>query len=81
MINFFVVGGGGAKKIFPYHFKINLIYLPNLKWNDNTEYVCKKAYSKMWAMRRMKAMGLDSFTLMDFYLKEVRVHLELAVPV
>ena len=26
-------------------------------------------------------MGLDSFTLMDYYLKEVRVHLELAVPV
>ena len=29
----------------------------------------------------MKALGLDNFTLLDFYLKEVRVHLELAVPV
>ena len=29
----------------------------------------------------MKALGLDTFTLMDFYIKEVRVHLELAVPV
>ena len=26
-------------------------------------------------------MGLDSFTLLDYYIKEVRVHLELAVPV
>ena len=60
---------------------LGVILMPNLKWNDNTEYICKKAYSKMWAMRRMKAMGLDSFTLIDFYLKEVRVHLELAVPV
>ena len=26
-------------------------------------------------------MGLDSFTLVDYYMKEVRVHVELAVPV
>ena len=32
-------------------------------------------------MRRMKSLGLDTFSLLDFYLKEVRVHLELAVPV
>ena len=29
----------------------------------------------------MKTLGLESFTLVDYYLKEVRVHLELAVPV
>ena len=29
----------------------------------------------------MKTLGLDSFTMLDYYLKEVRVHLELAVPV
>ena len=29
----------------------------------------------------MKSLGLDEFTLLDFYFKEVRVHLELAVPV
>ena len=34
---------------------------------------------KMLAIRRMKALGLDTFTLLDFYIKEVRVHLELAV--
>ena len=56
-------------------------FTTNLKWNENTEYICKKAYSKMWAMRRMKALGLDTFTLMDFYIKKVRVHLKLAVPV
>ena len=35
----------------------------------------------MWAIRRMKNLGLDTFTLVDYYIKEVRVHLELAVPV
>ena len=60
---------------------LGVIVTPNLKWDANTEFMIKKAYSKMWAIRRMKALGLDNFTLMDFYFKEVRVHLELAVPV
>ena len=29
----------------------------------------------------MKKMGLDNFILVDYYMKEVRVHVELAVPV
>ena len=60
---------------------LGVILQPNLKWSSNTENLCKKAYKNMWAIRRMKILGLDSFTLMDYYLKEVRVHLELAVPV
>ena len=35
----------------------------------------------MWVLRRMKTLKLDSFTILDYYFKEVRVHLELAVPV
>jgi hypothetical protein len=35
----------------------------------------------MWVIRRMKKLGLDRFTLLDYYIKEVRVHLELAMPV
>ena len=60
---------------------LGVILQPNLKWSSNTEYLCKKAYKNMWTIRRMKILGLDSFTLVDYYLKEVRVHLELAVPV
>ena len=60
---------------------LGVILTPNLKWNENTDNICKKAYSKLWAMRRMKSLGLDTFSLLDFYFKEVRVHLELAVPV
>ena len=35
----------------------------------------------MWQIRRMKKLGLDELTLVDYFMKEVRVHLELAVPV
>ena len=35
----------------------------------------------MWVIRRMKKLGLDTFTLLDYFMKEIRVHLEMAVPV
>ena len=60
---------------------LGVMLQPNLKWASNTAYICKKAYKNMWAIRRMKNLGLDTFTLVDYYIKEVRVHLELAVPV
>ena len=60
---------------------LGIIIQPNLKWNSNTESICKKAYRNMWTIRRMKVLGMDTFALLDYYMKEVRVHLELAVPV
>ena len=60
---------------------LGVILQPNLKWAANTAFICKKAYKKIWQIRRMKILGLDSFSILNFYMKEVRVHLELAVPV
>ena len=60
---------------------LGVILTPDLKWAKNTVYICQKAYKNMWVIRRMKVLGLDSFTLVDYYIKEIRVHLELAVPV
>ena len=60
---------------------LGVILTPNLKWFSNTNYICKKAYKSMWTIKRMKKLGMDSETLVDYYMKEVRVHLELAVPV
>ena len=82
-------------KIFPIEIKIGDEFLevkkemkilgvipqPNLKWAANTAFICKKAYKTIWQIRRMKILGLDSFSILDYYMKEVRVHLELAVPV
>ena len=35
----------------------------------------------MCVLRRMKSLNSDEFTILDYYFKEVRVHVELAVPV
>ena len=60
---------------------LGVILMPNLKWGANTRFICKKAYNSMWLLRRMKKLGLDTCTLTEYFMKEVRVHLELAVPV
>ena len=53
----------------------------DLKWEANTEYMCTKAYKNVWMLRRMKSLKMDPFTIIEYYFKEIRVHLELAVPV
>ena len=60
---------------------LGVILQPDLKWSANSNYICKKAYKNMWVIRRMKVLGVNTFTMLDYYMKEVRVHLELAVPV
>ena len=59
---------------------LGVILTSDLKWAANTEYVCKKAYSKMWTLRRMKALNIEPLLILDVYIKEVRSVLELAVP-
>ena len=60
---------------------LGVIISSDLWWEDNTDHICKKAYKSMWVLHRMKSLRMDTFTIMDYYIKEVRVHLELAVPV
>ena len=51
----------------------------NLKWKTNTNEIYKKAMSRMWLLRRMKALRLDPSLILDYYLKEIRPVTEHAV--
>ena len=51
----------------------------NLKWNLNTDYICTRAYSRIWIFRRLRAKGASIEDLVDVYTKQVRCILELAV--
>ena len=59
---------------------LGVILTDNLKWEANTEYICKKAYKKMWTLRRMKVLDIEPYIMLDVYTKEIRSVLELAVP-
>ena len=53
----------------------------NLRWDSHTEYICARAASRLWTLRRLRALGLDTRILFNVYAKEIRSILEMAVPV
>ena len=59
---------------------LGIILSDDLKWNSNTNYLCAKAYKKMWSLRRMKKLNIEPYIILDIYIKEIRSVLELAVP-
>ena len=59
---------------------LGIMIASDLKWAQNTDYICRRAYRKMWSLRRMKLLDLEPLVMLDVYTKEIRSVLELAVP-
>ena len=53
----------------------------DMRWCDNTRYMCQKGYRRLWILRRLRGLGASTDELKDVYFKQVRSVLELAVPV
>ena len=60
---------------------VGVIVSEDLKWHKNTAYICGKARSKLWILRRLLKVDLDIHQMFDVYSKEIRSILEMAVPV
>ena len=60
---------------------LGVIIRSDMKWCDNTDYICQKGYSRLWMLRRLKGLGATTKELLDVYHKQVRSVLEMAVPV
>ena len=58
-----------------------VIIRSDMKWSDNTDYICKKGYERLWMLRRLKGLGASEAEMLDVYHKQMRSVLELAVPV
>ena len=53
----------------------------DLKWNENTDYISKRGYKKLWILRRLKINGANTQELKDIYCKHIRSILEYAAVV
>ena len=60
---------------------LGVIIQSNLRWNEKTDFICKRAFDRMWMIRRLKLLGASTKELVDVYAKQVRSILEQAVPV
>ena len=60
---------------------LGIIITDDLKWSENTDFITKKAMSRLWTLRRMKNLGISKDIIYDVYIKEIRSILEFGVPV
>ena len=60
---------------------VGVVVDQNLSWKKNTDYICHKATQKLWTLRRLKKLKMNTSVLLDVYTKEIRSILEHAVPV
>ena len=60
---------------------LGVVVSSNLKWRNNTNFICSKARRKLWLLRRLQPLGLTIHELFDVYTKEVRSILEFTAPV
>ena len=44
---------------------LGVIIQSNLKWNKNTDDICKRAFNRMWMIRRLKALGANNNDQID----------------
>ena len=63
-------------------FKLLGVHLrSDLKWTSNTDAIAKRAFAKLWTIRRLMKYGASLDDLKDVYYKQVRSIVEFAVPV
>ena len=53
----------------------------DLKWRSNTDNMLKRAYTRLWIIKRLKQAGASLEDMTDVYVKQIRSVLEFGVPV
>ena len=59
---------------------LGVVISTDMKFNRNTEYIIKRAFKKVWMIKRLYNLGATKSQMLDVYIKQVRSILELAVP-
>ena len=60
---------------------LGLIVRADLKWISNTRYIVRRAYQKLWIVKRLKNLGAHTADLVDIFEKHVRSVLEFGTTV
>ena len=55
---------------------LGIVLSDNLKWERHVEYICDKASSRIWILRRLMEMKMDHQFILECYFREIRTILE-----
>ena len=58
---------------------LGVILRSDLSWSENTDKMCKTAFSRLWMLRRLKKLGASNIILLDIYQKQIRCVAEFGV--
>ena len=58
---------------------LGVIVTSDLSWAAHCDYICQKAFSKLWMLRRLKPLGATTEELLEVYQTQIRSILEFAV--
>ena len=58
---------------------LGVMFTSDLKWNEHTAYITKKARKRLWFLRRLSKLGASQHTLIDVYDKMIRTLLEVRI--
>ena len=59
---------------------LGVVLSSDMKFKKNTQYMIKRAYSRIWILKRLYNLGASQSQMLDVYIKQIRSVLELAVP-
>ena len=68
--------GGQILEVVDEYKLVGVMISSNLKWDENTDYITKKAYSRLWMLRRLKNLGLKKTSLLQVFTMQIRSVLE-----
>ena len=77
----FTIGGSEKLEVKKELRILGVIVEDTLQWNSQCKEMVRKATISIWAIRRMKALGVQESLLVDYWKSEGRVHLEYGCPV
>ena len=60
---------------------LGVMITSNLSWQTQADYMCKRAFARVWMLRRLKPLGASTKELMEVYITQIRCLLEFAVAV
>ena len=58
---------------------LGVVVTSNLNWQAHVDYMCKKAFTRLWMIRRLKPLGATVEELVEVYQTQIRCLLEFAV--
>ena len=72
----FIIGDSDELSVVRVSKTLGVIMSDDLRWEKHVEYICHKATSRIWILRRLMEVKMNYEFILECYFKEIRSILE-----